>query len=99
MAAYSDIFSTGSNDLGRTSGVYHEINTGDHRPIKQAPRRLAYHRQAEVRKILEHMEKDGIIWPSDSPWASPIVLVTKPDLSLRFCVDMRRLNDMTVKDA
>lgn len=96
---FQNVFSRSSSDVGRTSLRQHEIDTGDHPPIKQHPRRLPFAKQEEVATLLTEMQQNDIIEPSQSPWASPIVLVRKKDGSTRFCVDYRRLNDITKKDS
>ena len=48
---------------------------------------------------VQQMLANDVIWPSNGPWASPVVMVKKKDGSLRFCVDFRQLNAATVKDA
>ena len=53
----------------------------------------------EVRKHLQEMLDIGALQRSTSPWASPIVLVCKKDGSLQFCIDLRKLNNRTIKDA
>ena len=57
------------------------------------------HQQEVVRQHVEDMLQNGVVRPSTSPWASPIVLVKKKDGGTRFCVDYRKLNDVTRKDA
>ncbi|GFT61666.1 retrovirus-related Pol polyprotein from transposon 412 [Trichonephila clavipes] len=96
---FKDVFSRNSSDIGHTTVTQHRIDTADHPPIKQHPRRLPFAKQEEVGTLLREMQENDIIEPSSSPWASPIVLVRKKDGSTRFCVDYRKLNDVTKKDS
>ena len=85
-------------ELGSTNQVIHSIDTGDHPPIKQHPRRIPFALRSKVDTMVEEMLDQGVIKHSHSPWASPIVLVQKKDGSHRFCVDYRRLNSITKLD-
>ena len=96
---YQHVFAKSSEDLGRTEKVVHKINTGSAKPIKQPPRRQPLGKRDIEKEEIQKMLKKGVIEPSSSSWASPVVLVTKKDGSTRFCVDYRKLNDCTVKDA
>lgn len=86
-------------DLGRTNLVRHVIDTQGATPVRQPPRRLPFHRREEVKQLLDKMLKQGIIEPAQRPWSSPIVLVPKKDGSTRFCVDFRKVNSLTRRDA
>ena len=96
---FDGVVSKGSADIGRTDRVRHRIPTGDASPIKQTPRRVSYHQKDEIDKNLKSMLDDGVVQPSSSPLAAPVMLVKKKDGSTRFCVDYRRLNAVTRKDA
>ena len=75
LSKYSDVFSKNDSDVGRTGIIKHKIPTGNAQPIKQPPRRVPVHMNAEVdSQITEMLDKD-VIQPSKSPWASSIVLV------------------------
>ena len=99
LCKWGDIFSKNKNDIGRTNITNHHILTGDHPPLRQQPRRQSPWSRAETTKLIQEMNERDIIEPSNSPWAAPIVLIKKSDGSTRFCVDYRRLNDITKKDA
>ncbi|KAK3102361.1 hypothetical protein FSP39_010822 [Pinctada imbricata] len=99
LLKYQNVFSRSSEDIGRTNRVVHRINTGTAIPIRQATRRLPIGKREIEKKELQKMIDRGIVEPSRSPWASNIVLVTKKDGRVRFCVDYRKLNDVTLKDA
>ncbi|CAH8585581.1 unnamed protein product, partial [Dicrocoelium dendriticum] len=96
---HSDAFAWRSTDLGRTNLVKHRIDTGDAIPIKIPPRRIPLHWQTELQKLIDDMIEKEVIRPSTSPWAAPVVLVKKKDGGFRLCVDYRRLNEITRKDA
>jgi hypothetical protein len=99
LIRYSKLFATNDNDLGRTTLVQHDIETGDCPPIRQPPRRIPGGQLKEFEQELDRMLAAGVIEPGQSPWASPVVLVRKKDGSVRFCVDYRRLNAATTFDA
>ncbi|MEL7181406.1 MAG: reverse transcriptase domain-containing protein, partial [Pseudomonadota bacterium] len=96
---FRDVFAVRDSELGATNQVYHHINTGDSRPIKLPPHRVAPGKLPDVKAEVQDMLQRGIIQPSNSPYSAPIVMVRKKDGSNRFCVDYRRLNEVTRKDA
>ena len=95
----AQVFSKDDMDMGRTNLVKHHIKLTDPAPFKEAYRRIPPQMYDEVKAHIQEMLDLGAIRPSNSPWASAIVLVRKKDGRLRFCIDLRRLNNRTVKDA
>jgi len=94
-------FSTLFSDLpGKTSVTYHhiEIKPGA-KPIRRSPYSVNPQKADLIRDELEKMKQIRVIEESNSPWASPVVLIPKPDGSIRFCIDYRKVNDITVPDA
>ena len=96
---YGSLFALKDMDLGRTDKVKHSIKLDDYMPFKERYRHIPPHQYEEVKQHLKEMLEIGAISKSKSPWVSAVVLVRKKDGSLRFCIDLRKLNVRTVKDA
>ena len=99
LIKWKDIFSTGITDLGNCDLYKHEIHLTDETPFKEPHRRIPPALFGEIKEHLKEMLEAGAIRPSSSPFSSNVVVVRKKDGSIRFCVDFRKLNNKTVKDA
>jgi len=92
-------FASSSKDLSFCPLLLHDVDTGDAPPIKQSPRRPPLSAGNAEDEIIDEMLSTGVIEPSISEWASPVCLVKRPDGTYRFCIDYRRVNAVSRKDA
>ena len=99
LLEHEKLFSKSEADVGHTDLIQHSIDTGDHQPIKLPPYRIPLSKRIAAENEIKSMANRGIIEPSSSSWSSPIIMVTKPDGSIRFCCDYRKLNNITKKDS
>ena len=99
LLEHHNIFSLDKNEIGCTDTAEHVIKLLDMEPFKERFRRIAPPLVEEVREHIQEMLDGGAIHPSQSPWCNAVVLVRKKDGGLRFCIDFRRLNRRTKKDA
>lgn len=88
-----------TDEIGFTTTVKHKIVCRDNTPIKQRPYPLNPDKRKFVIDKVKEMESQGLIEPSTSGWASPIVLPKKKNGDYRLCVDLRQVNNKTVSDA
>ena len=99
LLSYRNIFPSGELDIGHTTAAKQRIDLYDPIHVKERHRRVLPAMYQEVKEHLQDLLSVCIIRPSNSPFASTVVLVCKTDDKLRFCVDYRKLNQNTIKDA
>ncbi|KAJ8364905.1 hypothetical protein SKAU_G00137360 [Synaphobranchus kaupii] len=95
----ADLFAVRDEDCTQTELVQHTINTDTAQPVRLRPHRMSPAKRLVAEEKVKEMAAAGVIEPSDSPWAAPVVLVQKKSGEWRFCVDYRRLNSATTKDS
>ena len=94
---FTDVFSKDSEDIGESTFV-HKIDLTTETPVKKRHYRIPYTQKSIVEEEIRKMLKMDVIQKSNSPYGAPVVLVKKKDNSVRFCVDFRALNEVTIKD-
>lgn len=94
-----EVFAVNELSLGHTTAVKHHIFLQDQTPFKERPRPIHPSDREAVKQHLRELLNAGITRESESPFASPVVLVRKKNGKIRLCIDYMKLNASTVKDA
>ncbi len=95
---YRNIFGDSMSQLSRAIGVEHEINLTTEEPIKLRSYKHSPKEKQIIRDQVKEMLENGVIEESQSPYSAPVVLAKKKNGKIRFCIDYRKLNDITIKD-
>ena len=93
LLKWEHLFAHNNLDLGKTALIKHKIRLTDQTPFKERYRCIPPHMYNDVRAHIQEMLDIGAIHKLHSPWASAVVLVRKKDGGLRFCIDLRKLNE------
>ena len=87
LTGHHNVFALEEYERGETDLIEMEVDTGDAHPCRSAPRRVPFTLREEIARQITHMQSAGVIQPSVSPWASPVVMVKKKDGMHHFCID------------
>lgn len=99
LLEYKDVFAMHDMDIGCTDVIEHGIDLTCNVPFKERSRPIRSSDIEDARKYIQQLLDTQIIRESQSPYASPIVLVRKKNGDIRLTVDYRKLNKLTIRDA
>ncbi|GFU59021.1 retrovirus-related Pol polyprotein from transposon 297 [Trichonephila clavipes] len=95
LEKYEECFQPGGEP---TLFIEHRINTRNHLPVAVPPYRMNPSKKEILKQEIDRLLSEGIIEECESPYASPVVLIPKPNGTFRLCIDYRKLNEITVAD-
>lgn len=98
LLKYRDCFALDMSELGKTNLSEMKIRLLDDVPVVYNPYRMSMKEREQLSKIIDELLSNGIVRPSSSSYASPVILVNKKNGQKRLCVDYRALNRKTMKD-
>ncbi len=98
LLSYFDVISV-EGEFGHTDLLEHAIHTEDVPPIKCRTRPINPWLEADLKRQIHDLLQREVIEASKSPWNFPLVAAPKKNGKIRWCVDYRKLNDITRKDA
>ena len=96
LTEYADIFAKDGRDIGKTTLIAHDVDTGNAKPVSQAVRRMSPEEHAAMKQTVEELHRVGVVAPSKSQWASNIRMAKKKNGAWRMCIDYRDLNKRTI---
>ena len=82
----------------RTDVIFHDVDVGDAKPVKQHPYRMNPEKLCYLQKEVQYLLDNDFIEPSKSAWSSPCILVPKSNNTFRMCTDFRAVNSRSKTD-
>lgn len=103
MDSDPDRYAWSLGSLKSVKGVEYSISLSDHKPVFAKQYHLAHREQEFAESWVKELEDAGLVGPIESPYAAPVVVAPKKDetgawTDLRYAIDYRRLNAITVRD-
>ncbi|GFS78957.1 retrovirus-related Pol polyprotein from transposon 17.6 [Trichonephila clavipes] len=95
LEKYKECFQPGGEP---TPFIEHRINTRNHLPVAVPPYRMNPSKKEILKQEIDRLLSEDTIEECESPYASPVVLIPKPNGTFRLCIDYRKLNEITVAD-